>query len=111
MVKNLASIRMGAIRFANEGAKVVVADWNGEDAEQVAAVHGEKGIKVNAICRGTIRMPMTKEMLKTRPTDKIPVRRFEEVQEVAELVVFLVSDQAKFMNGAAISIDGGYTVL
>lgn len=75
--------------------------------KHLAAVYGEKGLKVNAICPGTIRT----EMLKTRPTDKIPVRRFGEVQEVAELAVFLASDQATFMNGAAIPIDGGYTIL
>lgn len=79
--------------------------------KHLVAVYDEKGIKVNAICPGTIRTPMTEEMLKTRPTAKIPVRRFGEVQEVAELAVFLASDQAKFMNGAAIPIDGGYTVL
>ncbi|WP_083497060.1 SDR family oxidoreductase [Brevibacillus choshinensis] len=39
------------------------------------------------------------------------VRRFGEVQEVAELAVFLASDQATFMNGAAMPIDGGYTIL
>ncbi|WP_026221834.1 MULTISPECIES: SDR family oxidoreductase [Bacillaceae] len=54
--------------------------------------------------------PMTEEMLKARPTDKIPLNRFGQVDEVAELAVFLASDESKFMNRAMIPIDGGYTM-
>lgn len=79
--------------------------------KHVAAVYGEKGIKINAICPGTISTPMTEEMLKTRPTDKIPLGRFGQAHEVAELAVFLASDESKFMNGAMIPIDGGYTIV
>lgn len=77
--------------------------------KHLAAEYGKYGIKINAICPGTIRTPMTAEMLKTRPTDKIPLDRFGEVNEVADLAVFLASDEAKFMSGACITIDGGYT--
>ncbi|MGG3450478.1 SDR family oxidoreductase [Domibacillus aminovorans] len=55
--------------------------------------------------------PMTEEMLKTRPTDNIPLNRFGQVDEVAELAVFLASDESKFMNRAMIPIDGGYTIV
>lgn len=109
-IVNIASI---AGRVAQMGGAAYTASKHGVIGytKHLAAVCGEKGLKVNAICPGTIRTPMTAEMLKTRPTDKIPVRRFGEVQEVAELAVFLASDQATFMNGAAIPIDGGYTIL
>ncbi len=79
--------------------------------KHLAAEYGKYGIKINAICPGTIRTPMTAEMLKTRPTDKIPLDRFGEVNEVADLAVFLASDEAKFMSGACITIDGGYTAV
>ncbi len=77
--------------------------------KHLAAEYGKFGIKINAICPGTIRTPMTAKMLETRPTDKIPLDRFGEVSEVAELAVFLASNEAKFMSGACIAIDGGYT--
>jgi NAD(P)-dependent dehydrogenase (short-subunit alcohol dehydrogenase family) len=79
--------------------------------KHLAAAYSSKGIKINAICPGTIKTPLTAEMLKTRPTDKIPLDRFGEDYEVAELAVFLASDEAKFMSGACIPIDGGYTIV
>lgn len=77
----------------------------------IAAVYSSKGIKVNAIAPGTIRTPLTEEMLKTRPTNKIPLDRFGNDYEVADLAVFLASDESKFMNGAIVPIDGGYTIV
>lgn len=77
--------------------------------KHLAAEYGKYGIKINAICPGTIRTPMTEQMLATRPTDKIPLDRFGEVNEVADLAIFLASDEAKFMSGACITIDGGFT--
>ncbi|MCM3180056.1 SDR family NAD(P)-dependent oxidoreductase [Cytobacillus horneckiae] len=79
--------------------------------KHIAAVYGSKGIKINAIAPGTIRTPLTADMLKTRPTDKIPLDRFGNDYEVADLAVFLASDESKFMNGAVVPIDGGYTIV
>lgn len=79
--------------------------------KHLAAVYAKHGIKINAICPGTIRTPMTAKMLETRPTDKIPLDRFGEASEVAELAIFLASDEASFMNGSCITIDGGYTII
>lgn len=79
--------------------------------KHLAAVYGKDGVKINAICPGTIRTAMTAEMLKTRPTNKIPLDRFGEVNEVVDLAVFLASDEAKFMNGALVPIDGGFTIV
>jgi NAD(P)-dependent dehydrogenase (short-subunit alcohol dehydrogenase family) len=79
--------------------------------KHLAAIYGSKGIKINAIAPGTIRTPLTAEMLKTRPTNKIPLDRFGNDYEVADLAVFLASDESKFMNGAIVPIDGGYTVV
>ncbi|MER8074820.1 SDR family NAD(P)-dependent oxidoreductase [Acinetobacter pittii] len=79
--------------------------------KHLAAVYAKHGIKINAICPGTIRTPMTAKMLENRPTDKIPLDRFGEASEVAELAIFLASDEARFMNGSCITIDGGYTII
>ncbi|WP_160035355.1 SDR family NAD(P)-dependent oxidoreductase [Paenibacillus sp. An7] len=79
--------------------------------KHIAAVYSSKGIKINAIAPGTIRTPLTEEMLKTRPTNKIPLDRFGNDYEVAELAVFLASDDSQFMSGAIVPIDGGYTIV
>lgn len=79
--------------------------------KHLAAVYGKNGIKINAICPGTIRTPITEKILETISTDKIPLDRFGEAQEVVELAVFLASDDAKFMSGSIIPIDGGYTIV
>lgn len=79
--------------------------------KHLAAIYGKEGIKINAICPGTIKTPMTAKMLETRPTTKIPLDRFGDASEVAELALFLASDEAKFMNGSCIAIDGGYTIV
>ena len=68
------------------------------------------GIKVNAICPGTIVTPLIKDVVDTIPKDAVPMRRFGNPEEVAELAVFLASDDANFINGAIIPIDGGFTI-
>lgn len=75
-----------------------------------AVEYGHLGIRANVIAPGTIttegvaRMP--KEMADAELA-KIPMGRFGDTKEVAELAAFLVSDRAKFINGAVIVIDGG----
>lgn len=109
-IVNIASI---AGLVAQMGGAAYTASKHGVIGytKHIAAVYAKHGIKVNAICPGTISTPMTEEMLKTRPTDKIPLGRFGQAQEVAELAVFLASEESKFMNGALIPIDGGYTIV
>lgn len=78
--------------------------------KHLAATYGKDGIKINAICPGTISTPLITASLADIPTDPIPLKRFGEPSEVAELAVFLASDEAKFMQGAMVPIDGGFTI-
>ncbi|MGO4856922.1 SDR family NAD(P)-dependent oxidoreductase [Arthrobacter sp. 2MCAF14] len=78
--------------------------------KHLAATYGKDGIKINAICPGTISTPLIAASLADIPTDAIPLRRFGESAEVADLAVFLASDEAKFMQGAMVPIDGGFTI-
>ncbi len=74
--------------------------------------YGSFGIRVNAVCPGVIRTPMAGALA---PTDEMLVRigqahalgRIGEPEEVARLVLFLASDDASFISGAAIPVDGG----
>jgi NAD(P)-dependent dehydrogenase (short-subunit alcohol dehydrogenase family) len=78
--------------------------------KHLASEYARYGVKINAICPGTIETPLIKDVIENIPTDSIPVRRFGQVEEVADLAAFLASDESKFMNGAAVPIDGGFTI-
>lgn len=76
--------------------------------------HAEEKIRVNAVCPGYIQTPMTKETLAERGYGIIlrtPMRREGQPEEIAELVVFLCSDRASYITGAAYAADGGYTAV
>jgi len=74
---------------------------------------GPKGITVNAVAPGFIATEMVRQMpeaiLKTM-VERTPVRRMGEPRDVANAYLFLASDEASFINGAVLSVDGGVVV-
>ncbi len=77
----------------------------------VAAELGPHRINVNTVCPGFIRTKLNRDMIATPIGDqiigKIPMRRIGNVSDVAALVAFLSSDDADYINGAVIPLDGG----
>lgn len=70
----------------------------------------EYGVTVNAVCPGPIDTAFhgaTPEEQKQRIAQNIPVRRFGRPEEVAAAVVFLASDQAAFITGEVLDVNGG----
>lgn len=79
-----------------------------------AADYARSGLRINAICPGVIATPMNAVLLDTvadKAVQGIPVRRFGQPEEIAEVVVWLLSDRASFVTGAALTADGGYTAI
>jgi 3alpha(or 20beta)-hydroxysteroid dehydrogenase len=75
---------------------------------KVAALeHAHEGIRVNAICPGPVRSPMS-EQEGDASVDVTPLRRRAEPAEIAAAVAFLASDDAVYMTGAELAVDGGY---
>lgn len=72
-------------------------------AQEVA----KKRVTVNAVAPGFIRTDMTADLDEATLKKTIPAGRFGEVEEVADLVAFLVSDHAAYITGEVISINGG----
>lgn len=72
-------------------------------AQEVAA----RKVTVNAIAPGFIATDMTKELNEDELKKLIPMGRFGKPEEVASLVSFLASDEAAYITGQAISINGG----
>lgn len=74
---------------------------------------GKKGIRVNAIAPGFIMTPMTSnvpEKILELMKEKTPLRRLGEPGDVAHAYLFLASDEAKFINGAVLCVDGGLVI-
>ena len=74
---------------------------------------GKKGVTVNAVAPGFILTDMVRKMpeevLKSME-DKVPVKRLGKPEEIAAAYAFLASDDAAYINGTVISVDGGMTV-
>jgi NAD(P)-dependent dehydrogenase (short-subunit alcohol dehydrogenase family) len=87
--------------------------------KSVASDYAEKGIRVNSISPGTIESPWIKKILADNPDpenarihmqQRQPIGRMGTPEEIANLVLFLSSDEASFITGSNIVADGGLTV-
>lgn len=67
----------------------------------------KRNITVNAIAPGFVKTDMTEELNEKELAKMIPMQRFGEAQEVADLVGFLASKQSSYITGQVISINGG----
>ncbi len=72
-------------------------------AQEVAV----RNVTVNAVAPGFIETDMTKDLPEDQLKEMIPMRRFGKPEEVAALVGFLLSDEAAYITGEVISINGG----
>ena len=81
-----------------------------------AAAHeyGGDNIRIVAICPGWIKTRMTEELRASKYADafrdSIPLKRWGEPEEVADMVIWLASDAASFVTGGAFTISGGMNV-
>jgi NAD(P)-dependent dehydrogenase (short-subunit alcohol dehydrogenase family) len=82
--------------------------------KQAALEYAEAGIRVNAVCPGFVRTAMIEDAFASRPEVEArfraahPMARFGEPEEIAVAVVWLCTDAAAFVTGAAMPVDGGY---
>jgi NAD(P)-dependent dehydrogenase (short-subunit alcohol dehydrogenase family) len=78
-----------------------------------AVEYGRKGVRVNAVCPGSTRTPMVEgftggdSRIEEAMAAVSPMQRLAEPEEIARTVVWLCSDEASFVNGAALAVDGG----
>ncbi|RUL56851.1 SDR family NAD(P)-dependent oxidoreductase [Lysinibacillus antri] len=83
--------------------------------KSMVAEYAKNGLRVNAIAPGPTETPMVKSFYEANPAMKenatrgIPQKRLGTPEEVAELVTFLLTSKAEYINGEVIRIDGGFT--
>jgi NAD(P)-dependent dehydrogenase (short-subunit alcohol dehydrogenase family) len=77
--------------------------------------YAKQGIRLNAVCPGVIQTPMVDRLAELVPgvIDALltvkPMGRLGTAEEVAEAVIWLLSDSASFVTGTTLAVDGGYT--
>jgi len=108
---SVAALRSGAGGSSYSASKAGVISLVQTAANQLAGT----GVRVNAICPGLIETGMTKPMFdaaRARGSEKKigqlnPLRRPGQPIEIARMALFLASDEASYVNGQAIAVDGG----
>jgi len=99
--------RRRAVYNASKGAVVLFTRC-------LALDHGPQGVRVNCVCPGLIDTPMA-DWITSRPDalrdfeQSIPAQRIGTANDIAQAVSWLASDDATFMHGAVLAVDGGDT--
>lgn len=107
-VINLASM-FGLVAVPNNVAYSASKGGVVQMSRAAGAMYAPQGIRVNAVCPGVIKTPLIDEENRKLYSELHPMKRLGEPEEVAKLICFLASDDAAFITGTAIAIDGGYT--
>jgi len=101
---------------AREGTRAYIAAKHGVVGltKQYALDYGELGVRVNAIAPGYIQTAMTAEVFSDQAAEDYlrgltPIGRLGQPEEIASVATFLVTDDASFITGVTIPVDGGYS--
>ncbi|AOT01109.1 3-oxoacyl-[acyl-carrier-protein] reductase [Exiguobacterium sp. U13-1] len=81
--------------------------------KSVARELASKSVTVNAICPGFIETDMTDELTEEQRNlslGQIPLKRFGQTDDIASLVSFIASDEARYITGQTLAVDGGMTM-
>ena len=100
--------------FTKEGAKVVLGDVLEAEGKTTAIQYAKDGIRANSVHPGPIVTAMTERRRADPETyrlmvSRIPLGRYGKPHEVALGVLYLASDEASFVTGSELVIDGGWT--
>jgi NAD(P)-dependent dehydrogenase (short-subunit alcohol dehydrogenase family) len=109
-IEGLEGTAGGSAYNASKGGVVLLT-------KNLAIDYGRQGIRANAICPGFIETPMTEaifgmegmEEVRRQIVDEHKLRRWGSPAEIAAVAAFLLSDDASFISGQAVAVDGAYT--
>lgn len=107
MVAHIGSAVPQIAYAATKGAVVALS-------REMAVEYARQGIRINALAPGPVETPLTRAFFDTpakleRRRVHMPLGRFAQVEEVARAALFLASDEASYITGASLLVDGGIT--
>lgn len=110
-VVNIASIsglRASTLRVAYGTSKAALIHLTRQHAVEL----GNAGVRVNAVAPGPVETEMARQVhsaaIRADYHDAIPLARYGSLEEIAQVVGFLCSDEAGYVNGQVIAVDGGF---
>ena len=103
-----AQPRSGAYSASKAGVAIL--------SRQLAVEWGPSGIRSNVVSPGLIRTPLSEAFYQApgvaeRRAQVVPSRRVGTPQDIADVVLYLVSDRAAYVNGADVAVDGGFAAV
>jgi NAD(P)-dependent dehydrogenase (short-subunit alcohol dehydrogenase family) len=98
----------GTISIAYGPAKAGILNLT----RHIAMYYGHRGVRANCICPGHVVTPRTRDLYERDVGLRIkyPIGRLGRIEDVVNAYLFLASEEAAFLTGAVIMVDGGYTV-
>lgn len=100
--------------IGNKGRSAYGASKGGQNLLTLIMANelGQHGIRVNAVAPGPIDTPLTREIhtddVRNQWNGRVSLRRYGEPREIASAVAFLLSDDASYVNGHILAVDGGF---
>lgn len=104
----------GLVAFPGRCAYTVSKGAAVQLARSLAVDYGSRGIRSNAVCPGMVHTPMTRWRLDdptelARIESLIPIGRVASADEIADVIALIASGRMTYLNGAAVTVDGGWT--
>jgi NAD(P)-dependent dehydrogenase (short-subunit alcohol dehydrogenase family) len=107
-VASISGMRASTLRVAYGTSKAALVHLTKQQAVEL----GPLGIRVNAVSPGPVETAMAKQVhtpgIRKGYRDAIPLERYGTEEELAAAVFFLCSDEASYINGHTLSVDGGF---
>ena len=92
--------------YAYSASKAAVIQFS----HQMAKNYGEEGVRVNCICPGIVDTPILGTRNREEYAQRVPLKRLATPEDVAKIVLFLASDEANYLTGVVLPIDGGVSL-
>ena len=103
-----SGVRASTLRIAYGTSKAALIHLTRQHAVEL----GNAGVRVNAVAPGPVETEMARQVhsaaIRADYHDAIPLARYGSLDEIAQVVGFLCSDAAGYVNGQVIAVDGGF---
>lgn len=107
-IASISGVRASTLRLAYGTSKAAIMHLT----KQLAVEYGNQGVRVNAVAPGPVETEMAKLVhnadIRTSYRDAIPLARYGSTEEIADVVYFLCSPAASYINGQILAVDGGF---